>query len=371
MSALAASAAQAAARLIDLSRARRLVYVGGDGSLLAAFLQAWPQLGGVWFGPEEGHAAATAFLARHGLDARVRYVDGDSLDTIAAGELVVLSAVDTAVDHSLQLLASAGPQWLPAAGRWLILRRESPHLSSIVDLPLLQQLGLRVASRWSLCAGVQMLVCTPAHRFLELLDHGNRAAAPAPVLRPGGLQRARWRSPALVATVLGLLATLAAAWAGLLMARAAAPPPAVAAAPAMPAIPAMATAQFTHRALNALLVPLLDDAQPLRWTDVALQFFCGPDTRVEVDGRPLAPGTALPARAFSVHWHIDHCWPLDFAAFELSGDVTLLAFHDDDSLGAIVDARALRIATARGTGHVDTPFAATMALGGDTPVQAR
>ena len=40
-------------------------------------------------------------------------------------------------------------------------------------------------------------------------------------------------------------------------------------------------------ALNALLVPLLDDSVPPRWTDVALEHICGPGTRVLIDGKPL------------------------------------------------------------------------------------
>lgn len=42
------------------------------------------------------------------------------------------------------------------------------------------------------------------------------------------------------------------------------------------------------------------DALPPQWTDVALQHFCGPGTRVEVNGHPLVPGTAIPAGAFVV-----------------------------------------------------------------------
>lgn len=42
------------------------------------------------------------------------------------------------------------------------------------------------------------------------------------------------------------------------------------------------------------------DALPPQWTDVALQHFCGPGTRVEINGHPLVPGTAIPAGAFVV-----------------------------------------------------------------------
>lgn len=171
LDALPPRAAQAAAQFLDLSRSRQLVYVGGAGEVLAAFLESWRQLAGIWLGPGDAQDAARQFLRRRGLDDRMHYVVSGALDAIPAGDLVVLSAVDAAVDISLRLLVSAGPGWLPAGGRWLILQRESPHLSSVVGAPLLQGQGLRVASRWPLAPGVQMLVCAPAHRFSEVLVH--------------------------------------------------------------------------------------------------------------------------------------------------------------------------------------------------------
>jgi hypothetical protein len=120
------------------------------------------------------------------------------------------------------------------------------------------------------------------------------------------------------------------------------------------------TGQFSKFALNALLVPLIDDQEPPAWTDVGMRFFCGPSTSVEVDGRPLVPGGSLPATAFTVRWHIDYCWPLD--AFELSGDVELLIFHEDNGLSATVNAQRLKVSTWKGSSFVATPFAASMLL---------
>lgn len=163
-------AAQIAAQSLDLSRSHQLLYVGGDGEALAVFLDTWRQLAGVWFGSADGEDAARQFLDQRGLGDRVRYVVGSTLDAIPASDLVVLSALDVAVDASLRLLVSAGPGWLPPKGRWIILQREYPHLSSVVSPPLLHQQGLRVASRWCLPEGVHMLVCAPAHRFVEDLQ---------------------------------------------------------------------------------------------------------------------------------------------------------------------------------------------------------
>jgi len=120
--------------------------------------------------------------------------------------------------------------------------------------------------------------------------------------------------------------------------------------------------EFSRFSLNALLVPLLDDSEPPRWTDVALRHFCGPQTHVEIDGRPLVPGTTIPATAFTVHWTIDRCWPLDYSAVELSGAVKLQVFHEDSGLSAIVDAQRLRVLGARGASRFDVPFAVAMQL---------
>ena len=119
---------------------------------------------------------------------------------------------------------------------------------------------------------------------------------------------------------------------------------------------------FSRFALNALLVPLLDDDVPPRWTDVALSFFCGPATHVEVDGKPLVPGTRIPATAFTVRWHMDRCFPMDYSAGELSGIVELLVFHEDTGLSAVVTADRLRVSSAKGTSRLSAPFAASMSL---------
>lgn len=122
------------------------------------------------------------------------------------------------------------------------------------------------------------------------------------------------------------------------------------------------TGDFSRFALNALLVPLLDDAEPPRWTDVGLNLFCGPATRVEVNGKPLVPGTQIPATAFTVRWHMDQCFPMDYSAVELSGTVELLVFHEDTGLSAVVSADRLRVSSAKGTSRLSAPFAASMSF---------
>jgi hypothetical protein len=170
-------AARAAAQALDLGHSRRLVYLGGEGGVLAAFLAEWPQLHGVWLGPAEAGPAAGRFLHEHSLSDRIRYVAGTALDDTLTGDLVVASALDADVDSTRQLLVSVDADWLPARGRCLILQREAPHPSCVVCTSTLRRQGLRVASQWVLPQGVQLLACAPGHGPLELLTTAAHRAA--------------------------------------------------------------------------------------------------------------------------------------------------------------------------------------------------
>jgi hypothetical protein len=137
-----------------------------------------------------------------------------------------------------------------------------------------------------------------------------------------------------------------------------APPPPTASAPA---VDDSTTAEhFTRYALNALLAPLMDDDVPPRWTDIGLHYFCGPSSRVEVDGKPLVPGDRVPATSFTVRWHMDECWPFSFGAVAMSGTVELLVFHDDTGLSAVVSGDRLVIAGATGANQLPMPFTASL-----------
>jgi hypothetical protein len=105
---------------------------------------------------------------------------------------------------------------------------------------------------------------------------------------------------------------------------------------------------------------LLDDDQPPRWSDVALGQVCGPDTRVEIDGRPLSPGSAMPATAFTLRWEMDRCSQLE--AFDVSGTVELLVFHEDTGVSAIVVPQGLTIARAEGTRALRSSFTGALSL---------
>lgn len=124
----------------------------------------------------------------------------------------------------------------------------------------------------------------------------------------------------------------------------------------------MAENLLSRFALNALLANLIDDDTPPRWNDVAVQQFCLPGTRVEVNGEPMVAGARLPATAFTLRWHMSHCWPFDYASVELSGSVGLLVFHEDEGFSAIVNADRLRIEGHGGFRRFAQPFAGALAL---------
>jgi hypothetical protein len=109
----------------------------------------------------------------------------------------------------------------------------------------------------------------------------------------------------------------------------------------------LAADDFRRYALNALLVPLLDDDTPPRWSDPLLATDCL-RVVVTVDGAPLVPGALVPARAFILVWTMDRCMPFG-SALELSGKVELLVFHDGLGYSAIVQPQGLRLATSAGS----------------------
>lgn len=68
---------------------------------------------------------------------------------------------------------------------------------------------------------------------------------------------------------------------------------------------ARTSADLGRFALNALLVPPLDGAWPLRWTDAAVAYLCGAGMRVTIDGLPLQPNSPTPADALTVRWQME------------------------------------------------------------------
>jgi hypothetical protein len=118
---------------------------------------------------------------------------------------------------------------------------------------------------------------------------------------------------------------------------------------------------FRQFALNALLAPLIDDAEPARWSDVALDFMCDPSTRVLVDGKPMVSGTPVPTKAFSIRWDMNHCEPMG-PGTPLSGGVDLLVSYERSGLTAVVIPDRLQVHGPRGRSSVVGPFTAGLSL---------
>ena len=144
------------------------------------------------------------------------------------------------------------------------------------------------------------------------------------------------------------------------------------AAPALPASPAadppesVPMAEFKAFALNALLIPLLDDGASPRWVDpfvttaLSLAIACD-GARVSVDGLPLVPSAPVPARAFTLRWSMDHCAILN-GSTALTGDVELLVFHDGDRYTASVQPIGLHVRSNAGDEVVSRRFSTSTPL---------
>ena len=111
-------------------------------------------------------------------------------------------------------------------------------------------------------------------------------------------------------------------------------------------------------ALNAFLVPLFDDAAPPRWTSAAMEFACGPETTVMVDGEPMVAGQPIPVKAFTVRWMMDRCSPLGQDSVELSGGVELVVDRKGAGLSVVVKPDHLRIDSHMGRAWLRGPFTA-------------
>lgn len=110
-----------------------------------------------------------------------------------------------------------------------------------------------------------------------------------------------------------------------------------------------------HFLLNAFLVPALtQDEAPLRWLDPRAQLHCGPDSTVQVNGKPLVAGTAVPVQPFEIAWNADNCRPFGFIGPRFDGAVTLQVYREDWGFSATIIPVGLRYTWPDGeTVHVE------------------
>jgi len=110
--------------------------------------------------------------------------------------------------------------------------------------------------------------------------------------------------------------------------------------------PAAAVGRY---AVNVLVLPLLDDAEPPRFSTVALPLICADEADVGIDGRPLVDGAEVPADGFVVHWRFAGTCPFGIDGPQLSGAADVLVLRDDAAgLQAVVLPRSAT-QIARGT----------------------
>jgi len=126
---------------------------------------------------------------------------------------------------------------------------------------------------------------------------------------------------------------------------------------------AEADAIWQKFALNALLVPLLDDDNPPRWAPATELMPCIAAARVSLDGKPLPAGERVPSGSFVLHWQLAHCAPLGEAYFSLRGKLTMQIDAQPKRITALIVPDDLVVIAADGRRHPATrPFTATLAL---------
>jgi hypothetical protein len=81
-------------------------------------------------------------------------------------------------------------------------------------------------------------------------------------------------------------------------------------------------------AANALVLPLIDDTDPPRWSDHMIDWICDGRGRVTIDGRPLPDGEPVGTSPFSVRWDLERCAPFAGSEFLLEGVVELTVSLD-------------------------------------------
>ena len=122
-------------------------------------------------------------------------------------------------------------------------------------------------------------------------------------------------------------------------------------------------------ALNAFLVPLLDDNVPPKWTYIGIDFMCDAGTSVMVDGEPMVSGKPIPVKAFIVRWEMDRCLPLGRGSVELTGTVEMVVARNAKGLSATVTPIAMRVDSNFGRAWLRGPFKAETAMDTLAPIQ--
>ncbi|MFJ5712869.1 methyltransferase [Streptomyces sp. NPDC093105] len=155
---------------------------GGDGSLLAGILAAYPALRGVLHDTQDGLAQAPETLARHGVAGRCSLAAGDFFRSVPGGsDLYLIKSVlhDWSDDQAVTILGHCR-EVLPPGGRVLIVEPVLPEvvgtgtathaadggITYLSDLNMLVNLGGRERTRQDFAevchrAGLSVVSVTP------------------------------------------------------------------------------------------------------------------------------------------------------------------------------------------------------------------
>jgi hypothetical protein len=126
-----------------------------------------------------------------------------------------------------------------------------------------------------------------------------------------------------------------------------------------PVIAAEVAHDIRRFAINAFLVPLLDEeGAPARWQDPSLAVPCQPGTQVYVNGQPIEPRSEVTGQALSVTWQMEACLPFGAGGPQLTGGAEVIGLRGTDSLAAIVRLRGLHVRHRGQEFVMDTSFVA-------------
>lgn len=142
---------------VDFGRFATVVDVGGgNGTLLAAVLQAHPDLSGIVFDTAEGLADAPTTLARHGLEERCSLVAGDFFRSVPQGAdaCLVKSVLHDWTDAQAVTILRHCREALPPGGVVLIVEPVLPDVvgaddegTYLSDLNMMVNVGGRERTR--------------------------------------------------------------------------------------------------------------------------------------------------------------------------------------------------------------------------------
>ena len=113
-----------------------------------------------------------------------------------------------------------------------------------------------------------------------------------------------------------------------------------------------AIANFQQFAANALVLPLIDDTQPLRWTRSGIHWICEGRGKVAIDGEPLIEGAPIPTGRFSVRWDLHRCAPFAGGELLVDGEVELDVTHNGADFHGHIASSSLSLETPAGRFHL-------------------